>query len=225
MNNNLVVKHNDLIEASYKLTLEEQRLILASISKVDSRKDVPVEIMITAKEYAELFDLQLKHSYFQLKEATNNLYERDIQIKGKKQTERMRWVYKVAYSDGEGYVTLKFSPEIKLYLSQLNGMFTSYQIANIAKLKSLYSIRMYELLNQWKITGKRVIPLGEFRRILELEDSYPRFADLKRRVIQPAVDELNKQTDIAVSFDVEKQGRAVSTLLFSFSAKPVQLEA
>ena len=225
MNQHLVVKHNDLIEAGYKLTLEEQRLVLACISKIDSRPgaEVPDLITITASEYSELFGLQMKHAYSQLKEATSNLYERDIRIKGKKKTERMRWVYRVAYSDGKGMVSLKFSPDIKPYLSQLNGMFTRYQLAHVARLKSPYSIRLYELLSQWRSTGERVIELGELRSLLELEDKYEKFNDLKKRVIQPAINELNRQTDLDITFDTQREGRSIARLLFLFTAKQAEV--
>ena len=222
-NSFLVVKHNHLIEGRYRLTLDEIRLLLLAISKQDSRSshNGEMSIDVTAREYSDTYELLLKQAYGQIRVAASGLSQTKVTVKD---TQPMHWLSTQTYNDGLGSVSLTFSQKIKPYLSQLNGMFTSYQISNISKLKSLYSIRMYELLKQWKITGKRVIPLEEFRRVLELEDSYPRFADLKRRVIQPAVDELNKQTDIAVSFNVEKQGRAVSTLLFSFSPKPLQVK-
>ncbi|WP_257282319.1 replication initiation protein [Endozoicomonas sp. ISHI1] len=218
MNQNLIVKHNDLIEAGYKLTLEEQRLVLACISKIDSRPgaEVPDAITITASEYAGLFGVRMKHAYSQLKEATNNLYEQDILIKGEQKTRRMRWVSSVLYNDGEGSVTLDFSQRIKPYLSQLNGMFTRYQLVSVAQLKSPYSIRLYELLSQWRDKGKREIRVSELRSLLELEDRYEKFYELKRWVIQPAVNELNRQTDFDVTFETQREGRFIKRLLFSF---------
>ena len=228
MGHHLVVKHNDLIEAGYKLSLEEQRLVLACISKVDSRPEaeMPDSITITAREYADLFGMQLKNAYVQLREATSNLYERDIQIKGDRKTRRMRWVSSVLYNDGEGSVTLDFSQRIKPYLSQLNGMFTRYQLAQVTRLKSPYSIRLYELLSQWRSTGERVIEVSELRSLLELEDKYSKFSDLRKWVIQPAVSELNRQTDLDVTFDTQREGRSIARLLFAFTAEePNVLEA
>lgn len=219
MTKHVVVKHNDLIEAGYKLTLEEQRLVLACIGKIDPGNGVPDVIRVSAKEYAELFGLQLKHAYSQLKEATNHLYEQDIILKGDDHTRRMRWVSSVAYHDKQGFVTLDFSPRIKPYLSQLNGMFTSYQLANIARLKSPYSIRLYELLCQWRSKGERAIELSELRELLALNTRYPRFADLKKRVIQPAVEELNTKTDLLVTMATERQGRSILRLLFVFQKR------
>lgn len=223
MNQNLIVKHNNLIEAGYKLSLEEQRLVLACISKLDSRLGVrvPDSITVSAREYSEMFGIQLKNAYAQLREATNNLYERDIQLKGKKKTERMRWVYSAIYNDGEGSVSLKFSPDIKPYLSQLNGMFTCYQLAHVASLRSPYSIRLYELLSQWRSKGERLIMIAELRSLLDLENKYNKFHELKRWVIQPAVNDLNLLTDLKVTFDTQRTGRSISAIFFMFSSDEV----
>ena len=220
-NNLIVTKHNDLIEASYKLTLEEQRLLLSCIAQIDSRlhKNVPDKITITASEYADQFGIQLKHAYEQLKKGVNRLYERDIKIKTNGEKERLRWVYRVTYYEKRGYVSLKFSPDVKPYLGQLNGFFRSYQLKNISSLKSTYSIRLYELLNQWKDTGKRFIKVSDLRDMLQLQERYPRYADMKRWVIEPAVKELNEKTDLVVEYNTEKQGRKVVKLSFFFSTK------
>jgi plasmid replication initiation protein len=220
MNNKLVVtKHNHLIEASYKLTLEEQRLILACIAKIDSRENgnIPSSITITAKEYGELFGIQLKHAYQQLREATDNLYERDIKIRDAKTRKRRRWVQAADYNDSQGSVSLSFSDYVKPYIGQLNGLFKSYQLQNVCSLKSIYSIRLYELLNQWRETGNRYVRLDDFKNMLQISDKYERYADLRKCVIEPAIKELNQKTDFCVSFKPEKQGKKIVRLTFNFS--------
>ncbi|MFK0569727.1 replication initiation protein [Endozoicomonas sp.] len=59
-----IVKHNHLIEASYRLNLDEQRLVLACIAKIDPRvgKDFPDEITVTAQEFSHHFGLKLTDS-------------------------------------------------------------------------------------------------------------------------------------------------------------------
>ncbi|WP_171261814.1 replication initiation protein [Acinetobacter baumannii] len=73
-----VTKSNDLVMAAYKLTLNEQRLLLAAISQIDPRKPMPRPISITAQDFSEQYGIPLKHAYEALKEATSALYERDI---------------------------------------------------------------------------------------------------------------------------------------------------
>jgi plasmid replication initiation protein len=131
--------------------------------------------------------------------------------------ERFHWVFHVKYYDGEGFVDLGFSPNVIPYLTLLSQRFTSYELQHITQLNSSYAIRLYELLKQFAQNGERVIPLEWFKERLELADQYPRFFDLKRRVIQPAVNEINAYTDLEVKWDTVRKGRKVMSLMFTFN--------
>jgi plasmid replication initiation protein len=91
-NDLLVTKHNSLIEASYKLTLNEQRLVLFCIAKLDTRKPIPRDntFTITAKEFSETFGLEEKHAYEALDDAASSLYDRDIKTYDGKHRERFQ---------------------------------------------------------------------------------------------------------------------------------------
>lgn len=216
-----VVKHNQLIEASYHLTLEEQRLILSCIAKIDPRENVdfPDEITITAKEYAKNFGINLSDSYRCLKRAGDNLFNQTIKLSNDVGNGKLRWIYRIHYFDGEARISVKFSPDVKPYLGQLSGMFSSYKLRNVGRITSTHAIRLYELLNQWRSSGKRYIHIDEFKDMLVLGDKYPKYADLRRWVIEPGINEVNKKSDLNVSFSVEKKGRKVHTLKFDFSSK------
>ena len=217
--NFVVTKHQGLIEASYKLNLEEQRLLLLCIAKIDSRKKMPEEITDSAEEYRDNFGIQLKHAYQQMKRAKDRLYERDIKLRTGDVSDRVRWVYHVTYHEGNGQVTLRFSPTIYPYLGQLNGLFKSYQLKNISSLKSVHAIRLYELLNQWRTSGKRFISIDDFKDMLQLEGKYERYTDLRKWVIEPSIREVSNKTDFNVSFKPEKRDRKVISLTFLFTEK------
>lgn len=214
-----VTQANQLIEASYRLTLEEKRLIIICISKLHRKKEIPDEVSITVEEYASTFDLGMKSAYKQLKEAKDRLYDRDIKFRNDAVSRRLRWVYGVDYHEGQGMVTLKFSPEIKNHIGFLKNQFTPYRLNNVKSLKSTYSIRLYELLSQYLQDGQRWILVDDFRSMFELEDKYPKYADLRKWVIEPSVDELNTKSNYEVTFKPEKNGRNVVKLWFYFKEK------
>ena len=219
----LVTKSNSLVEAGYKLSLNEQRLVLMMISQLDGRKPIPQsgEFTITASEFSEAFSISVKQSYEILDEAASRLYERDIKTfdKTAKTRGRFRWVDGVKYWDGEGKVTLSISRHITPYLSLLHQQFTTYDLRQVTKLTSAYSIRFYELLIQFLKTGERFISLEKVRALFELTTEYPRFYDFKRRILKPAIDEINKHTDLDVDWDVKKKGRVITGLIFIFEKK------
>ena len=136
----LVTKSNHLVEAGYRLSLNEQRLVLTAISKLDGRKPIPRDndFTITAQEFSSMFNIPIKQAYENLDNAASRLYERDIKTyDGKHKTrERFRWVDGVKYWDGEGKVTLSFSNKIIPYLTLLHTQLTSYDLKQISNLKS-----------------------------------------------------------------------------------------
>ncbi|WP_146672543.1 replication initiation protein, partial [Escherichia coli] len=83
-------------------------------------------------------------------------------------------------------------------------------------LSSSYSIRIYELLQQFRSTGERIIALNDFRSMLGIENKYKQFRDLNKILIKPCVDELNKKSDLAVTVETIKKGRTVVALHFRF---------
>jgi plasmid replication initiation protein len=218
--NLVVTKSNHLIEANYKLSLNEQRLVLSAVSQVDGRKpiDKDNDFTITANEFSEIFKIPLKQAYEALDDAASRLYERDIKThdSSAKTTERFRWVDYVKYWHGEAKVTLSFSRRVIPYLTLLHQQFTSYELKQISQMKSAYSIRLYELLVQFMKTGERSITLEKLRELFELKKQYPRFFDLKRYILIPSMKDINETTDIRVEWDVVKKGSRISGLLFIF---------
>lgn len=209
------------MRGSYRLTLNEQRVILASIAKLDSRRtairpgyDQISRIRIFASEFGETFGLSPKDAYSALREGAAKLYDRSVQTYDGKVKGRFRWIMKEEYADGEGYVQISFTPDAAQYLTQLRNRFTSYQLKRVADLKSIYSIRMFEYLTAYRDTGVFKITLEDF--IMELELPYDRWVHVKQRVIDPAIAELRAKSNVDIDYDVEKTGRRITMIVFRF---------
>lgn len=224
----LVTKSNHLLEAGYRLSLNEQRLVLMAISKLDGRKPIPRDndFTITAQEFSSMFSVPIKQSYESLENAASRLYEQDIKTYDGKHNarERFRWVDGVKYWDGEGKVTLSFSNKIIPYLTLLHTQLTSYDLKQISNLNSSYAIRFYELMIQFRSTGERWMKLDTLKERLQLQDQYPRFFDLKKRIIEPAITEINNATNLIVKWGVVKKGRVITGLNFEIKEKSKQVK-
>jgi plasmid replication initiation protein len=171
---------------------------------------------ITAEDCAEMFDISPSKAYEHLKEAAENLYGRTItKIEGKVR-DHQRWVYRAKYYEGEGRIELGFSPSIAPYLTMLHKNFTSYQLKRVASLRSVHSIRIFEMLTQRRDTSKLIMKLDEFKDRLELGDKYTRFYDIQRRVINPAIKELAAKSNLEITLEIKKVRRKVSTLIFNY---------
>ena len=212
-----VAKSNDLVEAAYRLTLNEQRLLLSTIARIDSRRGLRTfKFTITAKEFSELFEIELQTAYEALKDASNTLFERDIKTYDGRTRERFRWVDRVTYVDGESKVELCFTIHVAPYLSQLHRNFTAYGLHQVRALKSNYSIRLFEMLIRYRSTGWMQVDVEKFRERLMLESTYSRFDNLKARVIKPAVAELQAKSNLMIQWRPIKKGRKIVALRFDF---------
>jgi plasmid replication initiation protein len=214
-------KSNWLIEASYKLTLQEQRFIFACIGKVDPQKEIPKTIELTAAElYLRFPDIGKKNAEKELKKAVDRLWDNSITVKDPETTEKFRWIQRqVIYHKGEARVSITFSDVVVKYLTQLKNQFTKIVLKNISRLTSTHSIRVYEMLQQFIGTGHRMIMLEDFRTMLKVENKYARFRDLNKWLVKPAVDELNEKSDLSIKVQQIKKGKTVIGLHFYFSKK------
>lgn len=230
MKNELVVKDNVLINASYNLEVTEQRLILLAI--INARQTgngitADSKLEIHASEYASYFDVSNEGAYWALKNAVLNLFERQFSFKeedrkGNIGTVKSRWVSRIKYIDTTATLEITFAPDVVPLITRLEKHFTSYQLKQVTQLKSKYAIRLYELLIAWREVGKiPQIELTEFRDKLGIEaDEYMRMSDFKIRVLEPSIKQINEHTDITVTYEQHKKGRLISG--FSFKLKQKQ---
>jgi plasmid replication initiation protein len=223
-----VVKSNKVVEASYMLTLAEQRVLLACIAQIDSRAILTenYRFEITASGVADLAGLEnLTNAYRDLKKAAEKLYERSVIIEdpdpdNPQITQRKtRWISSIDYVPGEGKLVLSFSVGIIPYLSQLSREFTKYKLKHVARFESVYSIRLYELLVQWSSAGEREIEVEWLKRQFQVAEKYDRVVDLKKRVIDPAVEEINQHSNLWVKYGQRKSGRQITHFQFQFGLK------
>jgi plasmid replication initiation protein len=220
--NRIVRKDNFLITASYKLTLNEQRVILTAIAKIPFDQLIPKKVIITAKELLANFpDIREQHVYEEMDKATQSLLtNRLIIVEDPNQKEQFKWISsKTTYKKGEGRIGFSFSQEVIPYLQQLKEKFTKYHLQDVSSLKSIYSIRLYEMLMQFQNTTLLLIQLDKFKERLDVSNRYNVFQDLKKRVIEPAINELNQKTHFNITFRGVREGRSVKKLEFFFSEK------
>lgn len=231
----LVVKDNRLIQASYSLGLVEQRLmLLAIVGARETGEGITAESLLTvrAEDYAKHFNVERQAAYMALSDAVETLFNRratiDIYDKRKDKMRPMvvRWVTAMQYEENEACVTLRFGHEVVPLITKLEEQFTSYELKQIAGLTSAYAIRLYELLMQWKVTGKTpTFDLYMLRNQLGILDSeYQRMFDFKRYVLDLAIKQINEHTDITVKYEQHKQGRSITGFSFTFKQKKKSLK-
>lgn len=222
---------NALTRAAHGLTLSEKRVVAAAISKIESKQKVPVgnvmKMRVSAKEFAETFDVSMDTAYDQLRSGARKLYERSITFytaaykrNGDAIEPTMttaRWISEASYQKGEGWVELEWTPRVLGCLTNIGGQFSSYQLEQASALRSAYSWRLLELLNRFKKEGWAHYSIEDFGVSMDATPVQKKnFAHMRLRVIEPAVKELREKDGWKIEWKTFKRGRKVVAVRFDF---------
>jgi plasmid replication initiation protein len=225
---------NEVIRASHDLTLSEKRLIAFCLAETDSinaykllesQKQAGFTVKVVVRDYAECFDIEPQTAYEQIKTAAQKIFDRYIRKKEKNKRglevdHFMRWVSSAKYADGQGWLELRFTPEIAPHVLALRQSFTSYRLKDIANLDTTYSWRLYELLRSWLSTGVYSPKIDEFYESMSIPPSLRKnFADLRRRVLDPAIKAINDKTDLKATYEPITEGSR-KVVKLRFTVKP-----
>lgn len=204
---NLVVKHNALINATskYKYETNELKLICTLISNIDNQKDKGFDI-----KYMNLRDLNFSEKDITNVEYITNLCESIMSKPFKIGKGVFNWFSGLVYDNG--VIEYAFDKRLKPYLLELKDNFTRYNISNILKLRSSYSIQIFELLSQYKTIGTRSITIDEFRKLLKIPKTYKN-NDLKR-LIEGVQKDLKNNTTLSFEFSFKKLGKSFNSIDF-----------
>jgi plasmid replication initiation protein len=222
----LVVKSNRIITAFQNLSLTEMCLIQLAI--VDARDtehglDINKPLNISAKRYAEIFNVQIDTAYKILASAGKGLrarYFTFLDATGSKI--ETNWVQQVRYVKSEGRIEIIFTVAVVKEITRLSSHFTQYDLEFIATLNSIYSVRLYELIIKWLSAKKTdVFDYEILRGQLGIGvNEYQHMGDFKKRVLDLAVNEINDKTNIKVKYENVKQGRKIIGFTFTVHEKP-----
>ena len=223
MSNLKIYKANSLVEAGYKLTLTEQRVILLSLACINTQDISNKTVTVYAKDLAKRMGIDQKTAIRDLKIAVAKLFDRYITLKNENETRKFRWIQEYAeYHKGEASVSFTYSDRILPLIFELklkDGGFTAYDLLNVSGFSNSYSFRIYELAIKMKNMQNPILSLEEIRRILQLENKYKEFKDFNKRVLKPSVVDINTKSDILLEIEPIKCGRKIVALKFNIAVK------
>jgi len=176
------------------------------------------EHILTAKEFSEVFNANVDNSYKVLRKAVDKLMKTDIKIEKPedKGVIRINVCSKAEYNKNEGRISIKFTDDIMPYLAQVRKKFVLYNLKEIANFSSLYTTRLYELIQEFQETGWVLKSVDQLRQIFSVGDKLSLYADLKKKTFNHACQEINNNYDMNLRFEEIKEGRKVVAVKFFF---------
>ena len=224
----IIVKANELIEASYHLSLQEQRIIAYMSSNINKDDKDFKPICLSVSDFMTLTNTKGQNYYKQIKEVTDSLRKRDLELREDDAVIRVGWLSSVKYFYKKGFVELRFDPNLKPYFLQLKERFTKYFLKHIIQFNHSYSIRFYELLKQYEQIGSRYFKYKELRWILGIKpEEYKRYNDFKRYVLDPPKAEFEKkykrqELDFFFDYREHKESRKVVGIYVDIKKPPIE---
>lgn len=217
-----VVKSNALIEARYRLSLQESQIILWLLTQIKQEDEDFKSHELKISDFALLTQSNSEDKYSELKKTIKRLMQRVMEINEPETNNfvQVAWLSSAYYKFQKGCVLLEFSPRLKPYLLQLKSHFTKINIVDTLNLKSTHAVRIFELLLQYNDLGFRKITIDDLRSYCGIEKhKYKNYFDLKRKVIEKSKIEINEKTDYEINYVEIKESRKIVALEWSIKKK------
>ena len=221
---NFVCQSNALVGGKQALKLNSAKLVRAAIMQIKPDDQEILPYKITISDLAKLLNVPRSNIYRDINEITDDIINNPVFIREitEKRTRwvKIPWVTICSYDSDVG-VAIKLNDELKPFLLNLKEHYTQYEFSEVLAMKSVYAIRIFEMLQE-KIMVRRLpedgidveLSVQEIRECCDCEDKYEKFSHLKSRVIDQAVNEIERTTYYSISYDYVKKGRSVVGFIF-----------
>lgn len=219
--NNLVIKNQELIHnARYTLSPLALKVISILISMINKDDVEFKKYFIRLKDFTELINSKSKNTYKYSHSLISELLSNPIKI----DDAQMNWISYGKYKKGEGVITFEIHRELKPYLLQIKNNFIKYNVMNILPLKSSYIMRLYEICKDKLEEGTRYkkvkkvnyeLSIENMRELFSIPKSYQYSSGIKLRILDKAVEQFKKNTDIQISYEDVKIGRRTDSIILT----------
>jgi plasmid replication initiation protein len=217
-------QHNALTNARYEYTELQLDLFFFIISKL-RKGDKDTVYQLDIMELSGLTGKRYNGAY--LHKATADMGSRMLEVEDATEYRQIWMFQQIRYLKGQGIIEFDLTRHVLPYLFELKNNFTSYELAAALRLTSKYAKRIYQICSQWKDRGEtKKYDLQDFKRQLNLIDDkgnekMKQIKELRERVLDIAVKQINEHTELHISYKMEKKGKAFKNI--TFTVKPQAL--
>ena len=212
----LVVKSNEIIQKSrYHLGTQQQKLILYMISKIRPEDTEFKEYTFDLGNLCKILNIEVNSAnYYRFRESIQKIADTSFWIKTDGKDKLYRLIDDVEIEPMTTTVKIKFDADLKPFLLQLKESFTMYQLEKVLCFDSKYSIRLYELFKSLDYKEELYISIDDLKKKLLIDDKYERFTTFKTKVLNKAIEEINKYTDLEIEYDLIRKNRIITHIHF-----------
>lgn len=222
--NNKVVKSNILIQKSrHHFSVQQQKALLFLISQLKPEQDEFEWQTFDIIEFCEVCGIGTDggKTYRDLKESLQGLRDKSMWLTLADGTQSLvGWLNKVQIRPKSGKIAVRFDEEMKPLLLELQERYTQFELKYTLAMRSKYAVRLYEILKSYAEMAKDEpieFTLERFKALVGAE--YNLWYDLKRKVVEVAIKEINEFSDLFVTYEAKKKGRAYTKISFTITVE------
>ena len=232
----MIIKPNTLVEAGFDLTEAEHDLMTLAVNKLHRLQTGGRRVLISAKEFANANRVNEIYAYRALKDTAKILSNRKLKftlyldktIQATNEADKLtvikpnhnnfttlrseyNWLQGVSYQDDQGFIILDFSDPLTFLIDNTSKAYTRYDFIKTVEFTGCSSKRLYELINKWKDLGE--VPetsVEAWKEFFGVSDKYAKIAEFNRRILDPAIKQINKQGDFKLTLKPSKFGRTIT---------------
>lgn len=208
-----VRQHNAITEAKFTLTEEELNIYFAMLAQITENDQPGMWYNVRFKDIEDITGNKINN--LRAKRSAENLLSKTFRFINPETGRPVKAVLAASVEAFDGGVQIEISKKLHRFLVDVKKRYTSYQLYCALSLSSKYAKRIYMLCSQWKENEiTRHYEVRELREMFEIEDKVVKWSDFKRYVIDTAVDQVNKYTDLNISCKAYKTGRIYTDIQF-----------
>lgn len=236
--NKLIAQSKRLVEGKYNYSTWELRVFIEMIQNIKRTDQDFKPVRIYIKDLMKTYGSKSNDDYRKISEAATRLIKKSVKLEYISPTGKPRVFHSPLVvgvdvpgmlddfneEEDDRYIELIFSQQVKPLLLNLKENFLLYDKRNILKLKSKFSIRLYQLLKSWERNKQEdsvfEYDVSKLRSMLLVDDKgnplnqYKQYSQFKHSVILKAQKDLKAYTDICFSFSEIKKGKRVHQIKF-----------
>lgn len=212
---------NKVTECFKSMSVDEKRLLIMA-SPIARNIDATEQdaILIRADDFAKECGIKVNSAYKQIADASKKLIDRSFSYTNEKNKKvRSNWVIDAVYEDAG--INVRFTAIVLLMLKILDKQnpYTKYRKEIVLRLKKDYSIDFYHLAKKHQKQKTFELSIDDMFQEFGLPDSYRDISNLKKRVLQNSINEINTHTDITITYSPIKKGRSIIAYCFTVQEK------
>lgn len=230
--NRIVRQSSALAEATYELSRDERRIIYMAAMQC-AQNESPGQLSfdvtdyeISVSDYQSIFNIELNEASRDVRAAIKSIYSKSVRIhdpnessQSEKSIEDIRWIVGKKNLPKRGSWQITLNPLVVPHLTSLANSI-KYPIQQIVGLQNTHQYRLYDLFMAElddDNTGQRIIDVEWLRAVFCLGKSYELYSNIKKRIIEPAIKQINEHTPLSVSYTEDKSGRKVVSWTFTYT--------